>query len=109
MSKHQIHPEYGEEQTDAGRDGRTRLATKFSGANGYREILIFPVQLTTSITGNLTRLIYTNSAICDGHKDHAEPVLVASIYRLHCSLLITVCCSGCLQSFLCYLLPVPTV
>ena len=33
--------------------------TKFSGANGHREILIFPVQLTTSRIGNLTRLIHT--------------------------------------------------
>ena len=31
--------------------------TKFSGANRDREIFIFPVQLTTSRTGNLTRLI----------------------------------------------------
>ena len=37
--------------------------TKFSGANGDREILIFPVQLTTSRIGNLTRLIHT-LAIC---------------------------------------------
>ena len=28
--------------------------TKFSGANADREILIFPVQLTTSRIGNLT-------------------------------------------------------
>ena len=33
--------------------------TKFSGANGYGEILFFPVQLTTSRIGNLTRLIHT--------------------------------------------------
>ena len=26
VSKHQIRPEYGDEQADAGRDGRTRLA-----------------------------------------------------------------------------------
>ena len=26
LSKHQIQPEYGDEQTDAGRDRRTRLA-----------------------------------------------------------------------------------
>ena len=31
--------------------------TKFSDANGDREILIFSVQLTTSIMRNLTRLI----------------------------------------------------
>ena len=34
------------EQADAGRDGRTSRETKFSGANGGREILILPVQLT---------------------------------------------------------------
>ena len=38
---------------------------QFSGANGDREILIFPVQLTTRI-GNLTRLFLT-LAMCDGH------------------------------------------
>ena len=43
------------EQADAGRDRET----KFSGANGDREILMFPVQLTTSRIGNLTRLIHS--------------------------------------------------
>ena len=38
--------------------------TKLPGANGDREIFIFPVQLTTSRIGNLTRLIIT-LAICD--------------------------------------------
>ena len=33
--------------------------TTFSGANGDKEILILPVQLTTSRIGNLTQLIYT--------------------------------------------------
>ena len=51
VSKHQIQPEYGDEQTDAGRDYD-------------REMLIFPDQLTTSRIGNLTRLILT-LAICD--------------------------------------------
>ena len=37
--------------------------TKFSGANADRKIFIFPVQLTTCRTGNLTRLIHT-LAIC---------------------------------------------
>ena len=37
--------------------------TKFSSANVDREILIFPVQLTTCRIGNLTRLIHT-LAIC---------------------------------------------
>ena len=33
--------------------------TTFSGANGYREIFIFPIQLTMSRIGNLTRSIHT--------------------------------------------------
>ena len=33
--------------------------TKFSDANGEREIFIFPVQLTTNRIGHLTRLINT--------------------------------------------------
>ena len=37
--------------------------TKFSGTNADRGILFFPVQLTTSRIGNLTRLIHT-LAIC---------------------------------------------
>ena len=32
---------------------------KFAGANGDREIFIFPVQLTTSRIGNLAQLIHT--------------------------------------------------
>ena len=40
--------------------------TKFSGANEDREQFIFPVQLTTSRIGNLTRLIHT-LAICEDH------------------------------------------
>ena len=32
VSKHQIQPEYGDEQVDAGRDGRTRLARPNSQA-----------------------------------------------------------------------------
>ena len=57
VSKHQIQPEYGDEQADAGRDCRTRLARPISQArtNADREIFMFP--LTTCRTGNLTRLI----------------------------------------------------
>ena len=39
VSKHQIQPEYGDEQADAGRDGGTRLAKRNSqartGTEGY--------------------------------------------------------------------------
>ena len=48
------------------RDGTAEPVSRdqFSGgANGDREIIIFPVQLTTSRIGNLTRLIHT-LAIC---------------------------------------------
>ena len=46
------------------RDGTAEpRETKFSGANAEREIFVFPVQLTTSRIGNLTRLIHT-LAIC---------------------------------------------
>ena len=62
-SKHQIQPEYGDEQADAGRDCRTRLAGPNYGANAYREIFIFPVQLTTSRIGNHAQLILT-LAVC---------------------------------------------
>ena len=63
LSKHQI--QYGDEQADAGRDCRTRLARPNSQArkNADREMLIFPVELTTCRIGNLTQLIHT-LAIC---------------------------------------------
>ena len=61
VSKHQIQPEYGDEQADAVQDCRNRLARPNyqARANGDRGIFIFPVQLTTSRIGNLTRLIHT--------------------------------------------------
>ena len=65
VRKHQIQPEYADEQTDAGRDCRNRLARPNSQARtrADREIFNFPVQLTTSRIGNLTRSIHT-LAIC---------------------------------------------
>ena len=65
VSKHQIQPEYRDEQADTGLPNPSR-ETKFSGANGGRKIFIFPVQLTTSRIGNLTRLILT-LATCDDY------------------------------------------
>ena len=38
--------------------------TKFYGANGDREKIIFLVQLTTSRVGNLTRLVLTLAIMC---------------------------------------------
>ena len=48
------------------RDGTVEpvLRDQIAGANGDREILIFPVQLTTSGIGNLTRLIHTLPTVC---------------------------------------------
>ena len=59
VRKHQVHPEYGDEQADVGRDCQTTRGIKLSGANGDRETIIFPVQSTTSKIGNLTRLMFT--------------------------------------------------
>ena len=59
VSKHQIQPEYGDEQADAGRDGRTRLARPNSQARTGTGEYFFSGQLTTSRIGNLTRLIHT--------------------------------------------------
>ena len=57
VSKHQIQL-----SREAGLPNPSR-ETKFSGANGDRQLFIFPVQLTTSRIGNLIRLIHT-LAIC---------------------------------------------
>ena len=72
VSKHQIQPEYGDEQADAGRDSRTRLARPILRRERRQEIFIFPVQLTTSRIGNLTRLIHT-LALCA--TIHTYPVI----------------------------------
>ena len=62
VSKHQIQPEYEDEQADAGRDCRTRLARPNSQARTRTGNINFPcsaeneyflVQLTTCRTGNL--------------------------------------------------------
>ena len=41
------------------RDGTAELETKVSGANGDREKIISPFQLTTGRIGNLTWLLHT--------------------------------------------------
>ena len=81
VSKHQIQPEYGDEQADAGRDGWTRLARPNPQARTGTGEYFFPVQLTTSRIGNLTRLIHT-LAICDDHTYIHTP-LVLSTCSLH--------------------------
>ena len=82
VSKHQIQHECGDEQADAGRDCRTRLArpNKFSGTNADREIFIFPVQLTTCRTGNLTRLINT-LAVCMCDHTIVSTTIILLLFR----------------------------
>ena len=65
VSKHQVQPEYEDEQADAGPDYRTRLV---SGDRIFRRErgqgnAHFLVQLTTSRIDNLTQVIHT-LAIC---------------------------------------------
>ena len=66
VSKHQIQPKYGDEQADAGQDGRTRLARPNSQAQTGTGKKKNPCSADPSRTGNLTRLILT-LAICDDH------------------------------------------
>ena len=69
VSKHQVRPEYGDEQADAGRDCRIHLAIPISQARTRTGKYSFPlifipfVQLTTSRIGSHTWLIHT-LAIC---------------------------------------------
>ena len=56
-----LQPECEDEQADAGpNDPNPSRETKFSGANGDREIFTFPVELTTraGMAGSLTRSIH---------------------------------------------------
>ena len=59
VTKHQIQPEYGDEQADAGQTAKPVSRDQILGANANREIFIFRVQLTTCRIGNLTWLINT--------------------------------------------------
>ena len=75
VSKHQIYPDYGDEQADAGRDGWTRLARPNSQARSSSETgkkqnkkqkkLIFPVQLTDHEQDLQPYPVDPYSAICD--------------------------------------------
>ena len=51
--------------------------TKFSGTNEGRGIFIFPVQLTTSRIGNLTRLIHTLAICVTIHTSWEDPYYIA--------------------------------
>ena len=90
------------EQADAGRDCRNRLARSNSQArtNGDREIFIFPAQLTTSRVGNLTRSI-PSLAICVTIQIHIHHItefnfcsaltFVSVLVYLHGDYVVSVC------------------
>ena len=70
VSKHQIQPEYGDEQADAGRDCRTRLArpnsparTKVNGSHHGDNPLLGPtgIQIATKSYATLQAMAPTNN------------------------------------------------
>ena len=66
ISKHQIQPEYGDEQADAGRDGWTRLARPNSQARTGTGEYYFPCSADLNQDWQ-PRAVDPYSAICDGH------------------------------------------
>ena len=68
------------------RDGTAKTVSRdqFSGAD--REKLIFPVQLTTCMMGNLTRLIHTLAICVTMHNVGERPTIITVhyIYRHRC-------------------------
>ena len=73
-SKHQIQSEYGDRQANPSRE------TKFSDANAHREIYVyFPVQLTTSRTGNLTYPVDPYSCHMCGHTSMVQKYGIVSV------------------------------
>ena len=94
VCKHQIQPEFGDEQTDAGRYCRTHLARPNSLARTRTgSLFIFPVQLTTFRIDNLTRLIHT-LAICMTIYTHTTRIslhVVNVLFRLVLSCLVLSC------------------
>ena len=84
VSKHPIQREYGNEQADAGRECRTRLARSNSQARTGTGKYSFPLfQLTTCRVGNLTRLIHTLICVTAIHT-YIHTSLLYILYRVHC-------------------------
>ena len=68
VSKHQIQPGYGDEQTDAGRNCRTCLARSNSQARTETgKNYFFPFQLTTSEQDSQLYPVDRSLAICYDH------------------------------------------
>ena len=73
--------------------------TKFSGANANRETFIFPVQLTTSRIGNLTRLIHT-LAICMCDHTYILHACAPTARRSHLTTIVCVLFRFCFFFFM---------
>ena len=68
IRKHKVQPEHGDEQADAGRDYRNRLARLNSQVQtGTEKYSFLSFQLTTTKIGNLTRLIDTLATFVTVH------------------------------------------
>ena len=78
------------EEADAGRDGpNPSREAKFSGANGDREMFIFPVQLTSSRIGNHTGLIHTLLKVLTIHILCTYLRLLKKSRKCNCSMALT--------------------
>ena len=106
-SKHQIQPEYGDEQADAGQDGRTHLVRSNSQARTWTgKCSCFPVQLTTRCIGNNSRLIHTLLKVLTIHillpgtynmyilYHYPSNLSTAVLYNIHINPCVTVAVRG---------------
>ena len=75
VSKHQIQPEYGDEQADAGRDGWTRLARPNSQARTGTGEYYFPCSADHEQDWQ-PYPVDPYSAICDDHTDVGIEILL---------------------------------
>ena len=83
VSKHQIQPEYGDEQADAGRDCRTRLPNPNSQARTRTGKYHFPCSADHEQDWQ-PYPVDPYSAICDDHT-YIHIVAAQAAYRQQCS------------------------
>ena len=85
-SKHQVKPQYRDEQADAGRDCQTRLARPNSQARTRTGTLIFPVQLTTCRIGRPYQFDPTLAMCVTVHTYYRVICIMYIIYRISVTL-----------------------
>ena len=83
VSKHQIQPEYGDEQPDAGRDCRTRLARLYSKARTRGRKYPFPCSADHEQDWQ-PHPVDLYSAICDDHTYKHTYILHTYCFVLYC-------------------------